>query len=197
MILSDVLARFARDPRLSMMTRGVMENAINPTIVDPLFEDVAERRSARKVLFSSVVDLMSVLCRIAPHIHAADQAETIDDSIKVVCDKLHNTEPALAAALVPSKAERPGPPIDARDGARDPPHAGRPRPDLRWQPPRRDRAPDRTSSSRSPVAARSSAFASTPRRRQGVRSNSDTRRILESGTGTALAQGRPVGAPER
>ncbi len=80
-----------------------MENALSPTVVDQLFEDVAERQYTRKLLFSSIVDLMSlVVCRIRPAIHAAYQAhaETIDASIKAVYDKLDRTEPELSAALV-------------------------------------------------------------------------------------------------
>ena len=123
MILSDVFERFAQDSPLSVMARGVMENALSPTIVDQLFEDVAERQYTKKLLFSSIVDLMSlVVCRIQPAIHAASQAqaETIDASIKAVYDKLDRTEPALSAALVHATAQRLGPVIDARNGARAP-----------------------------------------------------------------------------
>ncbi len=123
MILSDVFKRFAQDSPLSVMARGVMENALSPTIVDQLFEDVAERQYTKKLLFSSIVDLMSlVVCRIQPAIHAASQAqaETIDASIKAVYDKLDRTEPALSAALVHATAQRLGPVIDARNGARAP-----------------------------------------------------------------------------
>ena len=96
MILGDVFERFAQDSPLSVMARGLMENALNPTAVDQLFEDVAERQYTKKLLFSSIVDLMSVVvCRIRPAICAAyqAQAETLDASIKAVYDKLDRTEP--------------------------------------------------------------------------------------------------------
>ena len=38
MILSDVFERFSRDSPLSVMAQGVMENAMNPPILDQLFE---------------------------------------------------------------------------------------------------------------------------------------------------------------
>ena len=123
MILGEVFERFARDSPLTVMARGVMENALNPTVVDQLFQDVAERQYTRKILFSSIVDLMSlVVCRIQPAVHAAYQAnaETIDASIKAVYDKLDRTEPAISAALVHATAERLGPVIDAMNGARSP-----------------------------------------------------------------------------
>lgn len=123
MILSDVFERFARDSPLSVMARAVLENALNPTTVDQLFEDVAERQYTRKLLFSSVVDLMGlVVCRIRPAIHAAYQAhaEIIDASLRAVYDKLDRTEPGLSEALVRATAERLTPVIDAMDGARSP-----------------------------------------------------------------------------
>ena len=123
MILGDIFERFAQDSPLSVMAQAVMENALSPTVIDPLFEDVAERQYTRKLLFSSIVDLMSVVvCRIRPAIHAASQAhgEIIDASIKAVYDKLDHTEPVLSAALVHSTAERLGPVIDARNGVQSP-----------------------------------------------------------------------------
>ena len=103
MLLNDVFEQFARDSPLSVMAQGVLENALNPTVVDQLFEDVAERQYTRKLLFSSVVDLMGlVVCRIQPAVHAAYQAhaETIGASLRAVYSKLDHAEPALSAALV-------------------------------------------------------------------------------------------------
>ena len=75
MILGDVFERFAQDSPLSVMARGVMENALGPTLIDELFEGVAEKQYTKRLLFSSIVDLMGlVVCRIRPAIHAAYQA---------------------------------------------------------------------------------------------------------------------------
>jgi IS4 transposase len=123
MILGDVFERFAQDSPLSVMARGVIENALNPQILDALFDDVADKQYTRQLLFSSIVDLMSlVVCRIQPAIHAAYQAhaETIDASIQAVYGKLDRTEPALSAALVHATAARLAPVIDAMNGARSP-----------------------------------------------------------------------------
>src|SRR3954469_17573751 len=122
-LLNEVFDRFAQDSPLSVMAQAVMENALNPSVVDRLFEDVAERQYTRKLLFSSVVDLMGlVVCRIQPAVHAAYQAhaETIDASIQAVYGKIDRTEPALSAALVHATAARLGPVIDAMAGARAP-----------------------------------------------------------------------------
>ena len=109
MILGDVFERFAQDSPLSVMARGVMENALNPKLVDQLFEHVADKQYTKRLLFSSIVDLMSlVVCRIQPAVHAAYQAhaETIDATVQAVYGKLDRTEPALSAALVRATAER-------------------------------------------------------------------------------------------
>src|SRR3954469_369879 len=123
MILGDVFERFAQDSPLSVMARGVIENALNPTLVDRLFQDVADKQYTKRLLFSSIVDLMGlVVCRIQPAVHAAYQAhaETIDATVQAVYGKLDRTEPATSAALVRSTAARLGPVIDAMGGARPP-----------------------------------------------------------------------------
>src|SRR3954462_233175 len=121
MILSDVFERFSRDAPLSVMAQGIMENALNPSVVDQLFEDVAQKQFTHKLLFSTIVDLMSVVvCRIRPSIHAAFQAraETVGATIDAVYDKLDGTETAVSAALVQTVATRLTPVIDAMGGGR-------------------------------------------------------------------------------
>jgi IS4 transposase len=123
MILGEVFERFAQESPLTVMAQGIMENALNPAIVDQLFEDVTEVQFTRKLLFSSVVDLMSlVVCRIKPAIHSAYKARqaTIGVSVKAVYDKLDRTEPGLSAALVSTTARRLEPVIDAMAGGRSP-----------------------------------------------------------------------------
>jgi len=100
-----------------------MENALSPKLVDELFEDVADQQYTKRLLFSSIVDLMSlVVCRIQPAVHAAYQAhaETLDATVQAVYGKLDRTEPALSAALVRAIATRLAPVIDAMGGARPP-----------------------------------------------------------------------------
>jgi IS4 transposase len=86
-----------------------------------LFDDVARKQFTHKLLFSTVVDLMSVVvCRIRPSIHAAFQAraETVGATIDAVYDKLDGTETAVSAALVQAVAARLAPIIDAMGGGR-------------------------------------------------------------------------------
>src|SRR3954463_14377178 len=121
MILNEVFERFAQDAPLSVMAQGVMANAMNPQVLDQLFEQVARKQFTNKLLFSTVVDLMSVVvCRIRPSIHAAFQAraETVGATIDAVYDKLDGTETAVSAALVQPVAARLAPVIDAMGGGR-------------------------------------------------------------------------------
>jgi IS4 transposase len=121
MILNEVFERFAQDAPLSVMAQGIMENALNPQILDQLFEDVAQKQFTHKLLFSTIVDLMSVVVgRIRPSIHAAFQAraETVGATIDAVYDKLDGTEAAVSAALVRAVAARLTPVIDAMGGRR-------------------------------------------------------------------------------
>lgn len=123
MILGDVFERFAQQTPLTVMARGLLENVLNPTAVDQLFEVVAERQYTKKLLFSSIVDLMSVVvCRIQPAICSAyqDQAEILNASLKAVYDKIDHTEPRLSAALVQSTAERLSVVIKTMNGGRTP-----------------------------------------------------------------------------
>src|SRR3954453_19142558 len=123
MILGDVFERFAQDSPLSVMARGVMENALNPKLVGQLFEHVADKQYTKRLLFSSIVDLMSlVVCRIQPAVHAAYQAhaEPCAATVQAGDGQLDRTEPALSAALVRATATRLAPVIDAMGGARSP-----------------------------------------------------------------------------
>lgn len=121
MFLSDVFERFSQNAPLSVMAQAVLENALSPRILDELFENSAQKQFTNKLLFSTIVDLMSVVvCRIRPSIHAAFQAkaETVGATIDAVYDKLNGTETTVSAELVKSVASRSAQVIDAMKGAR-------------------------------------------------------------------------------
>ena len=120
MLLGDVFELFAQEAPVSVMVRATLENALNPLALDQLFEATAERQYTRTLLFSSVVDLMSlVVCRIRPSIHAAYQklAPVLGVTRKAVYDKLDRLEPEIGAASVGHTATALGPVITAMSGA--------------------------------------------------------------------------------
>jgi hypothetical protein len=68
-----------------------------------LFTATAERQYTHQLLFSTLVDLTSlVVCRIHPSPHAAYQADPaqVGVSLKALYGKLNRTEPALGTALI-------------------------------------------------------------------------------------------------
>ena len=101
--------------------RGIIENALNPQVLDQLFKEAcAEKQFTHKLLFSTIVNLISVVvCRIRPSIHAAFQAraKTVGASIDAVYDKLDGTETAVSAAWS-LRWPRLAPVIDAMGGGR-------------------------------------------------------------------------------
>jgi IS4 transposase len=118
---SDVFERFTQGDTIPVMTQAVMENALSPRVIDQLFEDVAERQYTRDLLFSSVVEVMSlVVCRIQPSIHAAyvKNAVPLNASLQALYRKIQRIETATGAALVRSAAERLAPVITAMGGER-------------------------------------------------------------------------------
>jgi IS4 transposase len=119
MLLGEVFEQFAREAPVSVMVRATLENALNPRVLDQLFEDTAQRQYTRTLLFSSIVDLMStVVCRIRTSINAAykKHASLLGVTRKAVYDKLDRLEPEVAAALVRHTATTLEPVITARGG---------------------------------------------------------------------------------
>lgn len=113
---SDVFERFTQGDTIPVMTQAAMENALSPRIIDQLFDDVAERHYTRDLLFSSIVEMMSlVVCRIQPSINAAYQknAVPISVSLQAIYRKLNRIETATASALVRKSDERLAPVISA------------------------------------------------------------------------------------
>src|SRR4051812_8806877 len=123
MIPTEVFDAFAQGASIPLMTQAAMENALNPRLLDRLFEDTAQRQFTRDLLFSSVVGLMSVVvCRVRPSINAAYQkgAVPIPVSLRALYGKLARLEPPVGAALVRLTAGRLAPVITAMRGGRTP-----------------------------------------------------------------------------
>ncbi len=124
---SDVFERFTQGDTIPVMTQAVMENALSPRIIDQLFEDIAERQYTRDLLFSSIVELMSlVVCRIQPSINAAYQknAVAINVSLQALYRKIERIETPIGSALVRKSDERLAPVITAMGGELTPLLAG-------------------------------------------------------------------------
>lgn len=110
------------------MSRATIERVFSASSLDELFDRTANAGYTRELLFSTVVDLMSLLVfRKAPQVKSAynKMAEQIPVSLKCVYEKLQNIEPVVSAELVRHVTERSHEVISALDACRPPLLAGR------------------------------------------------------------------------
>jgi IS4 transposase len=123
MILGPVFEQFIHRSPLSVMARATVEHALSASALDALFDRTAERGYQRQLLFSTTVDLMSlVVCGTHPHVQSAFQHlhERVPVTLKCVYEKLQNIETTVSAALVHHVAARCQPLITELGGACQP-----------------------------------------------------------------------------
>jgi Transposase DDE domain len=109
MILGPVFEQFVNQSPISVMSRATMEYALPASFLDGLFERSAESGYTKDLLFSTTVDLMSlVACGRAPHVQSAFQRirERVPVTLKCVYEKLQHIETAVSAEMVRAVAGR-------------------------------------------------------------------------------------------
>gem|GEM_PF-1483977 len=102
-MLGAIFKQFVEESPISVMVRGLMERAFAPEKINQIFETNAQTQYTRELLFSSVVDLMSlVVCGIYPSVNAAyrAKAQQLNVSRTAVYDKLNGVETSVSAAIV-------------------------------------------------------------------------------------------------
>jgi hypothetical protein len=102
-MLDAIFERFVRLSPVSVMVRGLMERVLSTEQLDSIFENHARSQYTRELLFSSIVDLMSlVVCGIYPSVNAAYRAKasSLNVSRTAVYDKLNGIELDVSAALL-------------------------------------------------------------------------------------------------
>ena len=115
MALDAVVARFIKHSPVTVMARLALGRALDAQWIDTLFEQHGERQYTRELLFSTTVDLMSMVAvGLRPSLHAAAKAAIdLPVSITALYDKVNRTEPGLVRALVAGSAARLTPVIEA------------------------------------------------------------------------------------
>jgi Transposase DDE domain len=119
MVTGEVFERFLAESPICVMERVLLENIFAPDKLDKVFRSAAVRQYERELLFSTVVDLTSlVVCRKHPSVHAAfkKNRERIPVTLKALYDKLSQVEGATARALVQHTAAAAGLVIDRMKG---------------------------------------------------------------------------------
>jgi hypothetical protein len=119
MPLNPVFVRFVEDAPLSVMMQGALENIFHPEAINALFERTAQAQYTRELLFSTVMDTMTlVACGIYPTPHAVyqDNPDWFPVSVTSLYNKLQGVETAVSAELVRFTAARVGDLIGALGG---------------------------------------------------------------------------------
>jgi IS4 transposase len=109
MRLGDIFERFLQEAPISVMFRALMERSLDPDELNRLFEQTTSSQYTRELLFSSVVDLMSlVVCGVKPSVRSAYLASLgeISASLTAVYEKLKGIEPSVCRGLVRDTAGR-------------------------------------------------------------------------------------------
>lgn len=90
------------------MARTVLEEVFPPDWIDEVFETHRRCQYARTLLFSTVVELMTlVVLGLRPSLHAAARrSETLPVSLTALYDKINHAEPEVLGALVRASAAR-------------------------------------------------------------------------------------------
>ena len=122
-MLDSIFEAFVKASPISVMMRGVMEYIFRPQRLDEIFESHAKLQYSRELLFSSLVNLLSlVVCRIHPSVSAAykAKAEELNVSRAAVYQKLNGVEIGVSAALVRETASELGQLIQQMGGQQPP-----------------------------------------------------------------------------
>jgi len=108
MMMNAVIEHCAKMSPLTVMARLALQRALDPVWADDLFQRESGAQYQRELLFSTTVELMSVVAvGLRPSLHAAAQAcPDLPVSVQALYDKVKHTEPNLVRALVTGSAER-------------------------------------------------------------------------------------------
>ena len=108
MLMNEVIAHCAKGSPVTVMTRLALQHALAPAWLDKLFERKRGKQYERELLFSTTVDLMSLVAvGLRPSLHAAAREfPELGVSVQALYDKIKHTEPNLVRALVTESAAR-------------------------------------------------------------------------------------------
>jgi hypothetical protein len=107
-MLASIFEQFVKESPVSVMARGLMERIFAAERMDKLFTTHAKVQYQRDLLFSSQVDLMSlVVCGIQKSVNAAYKAKAAELSVSTTAlyNKLNGVEVEVSQALVRETAQ--------------------------------------------------------------------------------------------
>ncbi len=107
-MFDEVMKRFEQQAPVCVMARLALQRAIAPQWIDEVFAEHRQRQYPRELLFSTVVELMTLVSLgLSPSLHAAaTQTKPLPVSLAALYEKVNRTEPAILRALVQGSAQR-------------------------------------------------------------------------------------------
>jgi len=126
-VLASVFDAFIEQSPVSVMMRALMERVFRPQRLDEIFAAHAKLQYTRELLFSTLVDLLSlVVCGIQPSVSAAYKAKAKELNVSrgALYHKLNGVEPQVSAALLRETAQELGQLIEQMGGQSAPLLAG-------------------------------------------------------------------------
>ncbi len=103
MAFEEVLDRFSKEAPAAVMARATLSHVLNAERMDSLFKRNCVKQKCGELLFSTVIDLMSLVAlKIKPSVNAAykHRLKTINVSVAAIYDKLQGIEISVSRALV-------------------------------------------------------------------------------------------------
>jgi IS4 transposase len=107
--MEEMLKRFSEQAPVAVMARLGLQRAISTEWVNQVFEEHSKSQYTRELLFSTVVELMSLVALgMRPSLHAAAQKmkDDLPVSLTALYDKVNRVEPDVVRALASGSAER-------------------------------------------------------------------------------------------
>ena len=83
MSFGTLIARFAEQAPIATMVRGLMANVLSPAELNALFRETAERQHESPLLFSTIVDLLSLVVSKAQRLVARGLSNTPSRTVGV------------------------------------------------------------------------------------------------------------------
>ena len=109
MLFDPLFERFATGTPLTVMTRALLENTLQPQPLDDLFERLAIKQYTRELLFSTVVATMTlVACRLykSPRAVYTEHKDLFGVTLKCFYEKLQGIELHVMREMVKDHARR-------------------------------------------------------------------------------------------
>ena len=112
--MEEMLTRFSEQAPVAVMARLGLQRAIGAEWVNEVFEEHSKSQYTRELLFSTVVELMSLVALgMRPSLHAAAQKmrDDLPVSLTALYDKVNRVETDVVRALASGSAARLAPVI--------------------------------------------------------------------------------------